>query len=114
MTHGYFVIMGGFHLFEHGSVETSNNDEAILHGDDIPLHPLTAGDLHGDNGFRSFRTTTTAEIDFTSFTVPTEEEIKDKGKSDRLAKFLVLLQTSWFVMQCIARAIERLPPILKL
>ena len=109
MTHGFFVIMGGFHLFEHGSVETSNNDEAILHGDDIPLHPLTAGDLHGDNEFRSFRTTTTAEIDFTSFTVPTEEEIKDKGKSDRLAKFLVLLQTSWFVMQCIARAIEHLP-----
>ena len=41
--------------------------------------------------------------------MPTEAEIKDKGKSDWLAKFLVLLQTSWFVLQCIARAIEHLP-----
>ena len=50
-----------------------------------------------------------ADIDFTSFTVLTEEEIKNKGKSDWLAKSLVLLQTSWFVIQCIARAIEHLP-----
>ena len=48
MTHGFFVIMGGFHLFEHGSVETSNNDEAVLREDDVPLHPLTASDLYGD------------------------------------------------------------------
>ena len=41
--------------------------------------------------------------------MPTKEEIKDKGKSDWLAKSLVLLQTSWFVMQCIARAIEHIP-----
>ena len=41
--------------------------------------------------------------------MPTEVEIKDKGKSDGLAKSLILVQTSWFVMQCIARAIEHLP-----
>ena len=50
-----------------------------------------------------------ADIDFTSFTVPTKEEIEDKGKIDWLAKSLVLLQMSWFVMQCIARAIEHIP-----
>ena len=104
-THGFFVIMGGFHLFEHGSIETSNNDKAILHEDDIPLHPLAARDLYEDYTHQSIR----ADIDFTSFTVPTEEEIKDRGKSDWLAKSLVLLQTSWFVMQCIARAIKHLP-----
>ena len=104
-THGFFVIMGGFHLFEHGSIETSNNDKAILHEDDIPLRPLAARDLYEDYTHQSIR----ADIDFTSFTVPTEEEIKDKGKSDWLAKSLVLLQTSWFVMQCIARAIKHLP-----
>ena len=53
--------------------------------------------------------TSTSPIDFTSFTVPTEEEIKDRGKGDWLAKSLVLLQTSWFVIQCIARAIKHLP-----
>ena len=105
MTHGFFIIMGGFHLFEHGSVETGNSDEAILQGDDIPLHPLAAGDLYGDDTYQFIR----ADIDFTSFTVPAKEEIEDKGKSDWFAKSLVLLQTSWFVMQFLARAIERLP-----
>ena len=112
ITHGFFVIMGGFHLFERGSVETSNDDEAILHDHDIPLHPLAARDLYGDATRRSIRDmhqSIRADIDFTSFTVPTEEEIKDRGKSDWLAKSLVLLQTSWFMMQCIARAIDHLP-----
>ena len=92
------MIMGGFHLFKRGSKRTS--DKPISHKEDIPLHPLAAVDLYGDNAL---------DIDFSSFTIPTEEEIKDKGKSDWLAKSLVLLQTSWFVMQCIARAVERLP-----
>ena len=107
-THGFFVIMGGFHLFERDSIETSNNDKAILHDKDIPLRPLAACDLYDDiNDYmhQSIR----ADIDFTSFTVPTKEEIEDKGKSDWLAKSLVLLQTSWFVMQCIARAVDHLP-----
>jgi hypothetical protein len=39
----------------------------------------------------------------------TEEEIKDKGKSDGIGKFIVLLQTSWFIIQCIARGIKHLP-----
>ena len=97
--HGFFIIMGGFHLFEHGSVVTGSGSMVILHEDDIPLHPLAARDLNRED----------KNIDFSSFTVPTEAEIKDKGKSDWLAKSLVLLQTSWFVMQCIARAVEHLP-----
>ena len=105
-THGFFIIMGGFHLFEHGAVETSNNDEAIFHGDDIPLRPLAACDLYIDILYRS---SIRKDIDFTSFMVLTEEEINDRGKSDWLAKSLVLLQTSWFMMQCIACAIEHLP-----
>ena len=103
-THGFFIVMGGFHLFEHHPINTSN-DEFKLHDNDIPLCPLAARNLYGNITHRSIR----ADIDFTSFTVPTEEEIKDKGKSDWLAKSLVLIQTSWFVMQCIARAIEHLP-----
>ena len=86
-------------------MQTSNNDEFKLHDDDIPLRPLAAHDLYGDSMYRSIK----ADIDFTSFTVPTEEEINDKGKSDWLAKSLVLLQTSWFVIQSIARAKEHLP-----
>ena len=72
----------------------------ISHEEDTPLHPLAAIDLYGGG--------TTLDIDF-SFHVPTKAEIKDRGKSDWLAKSLVLLQTLWFVMQCIARTIEHIP-----
>ena len=92
--------MGGFHLFERGSEETINYD-IISHEEDTPLHPLAVGNINKEDK--------TIDIDYSSFTVPTEAEIKDKGKSDWLAKSLVLLQTSWFVMQCIARGIEHLP-----
>ena len=94
MTHGFFIIMGGFHLFKHSSKERSGT-QSISQEDDDPLHLLLTSDL--------------THNDIYSFAMPTEVEIKDKGKSDWLAKSLVLLQTSWFVMQCIARAIKHLP-----
>ncbi|KAF5334702.1 hypothetical protein D9758_017249 [Tetrapyrgos nigripes] len=36
----------------------------------------------------------------------TEDEIKDRGKSDALSKFLAIGQTAWFIVQCIARGVE--------
>ena len=95
MTHGFFIIMGGFHLFEHGPEEMNNNDQGISQ-DDEPLHPLQASDLADCNPYESF-------------IMPTKTEIEDRGKSDWFAKLLVLLQTTWFVMQCIARVREHLP-----
>ena len=95
-THGFFIIMGGFHLFERSLKETGKDDRGISREDDQPLHPLQADDLVDCDGYKSF-------------TMPTKAEIQDKGKSDWLAKLLVLLQTSWFIMQCIARAREHLP-----
>ena len=86
--------MGGLHLFERGP-EKKSDAQCTSQEDDKPLHPLLASDLTHD--------------DIYSFTMPTEAEIKDRGKSDWLAKSLVLLQTSWFVTQCIARGIKHLP-----
>ena len=94
--------MGGFHLFQRSSREAKDYYLAVLHDDDNPLYPLDSSNFFSRNEDQT-------DIDFTSFIVPTEEEIKDKGKSDWLAKSLVLLQTSWFVMQCIARANDHLP-----
>ena len=90
------MIMGGFHLFERNSEETSNDDRSIPQEDEKPLYPLQENNLRNCD-------------DYESFIMPTKAEIKDRGKSDWLAKSLVLLQTLWFVMQCIARAIEHLP-----
>ena len=83
--------MGGFHLFE----PTSSDTQYTSQEDDKPLHPLLADDL--------------TLHDMYSLTMPTEAEIMDKGKSDWLAKSLVLLQTSWFVTQCLARGMKHLP-----
>ena len=94
MTHGFFIIMGGFHLFKHSSEEKSGA-QSISQEDDNPLHPLLASDLMHDDVYL--------------FAMPIEVETKDKGKSNWLAKSLVLLQMSGFVMQCIACAIEHLP-----
>lgn len=39
----------------------------------------------------------------------TEEQIQDRSKGDILSKGLVVLQTSWFIIQLLARAVTRLP-----
>jgi hypothetical protein len=36
-------------------------------------------------------------------------EIEDKSKGDAISKGVVILQTGWFVTQCIARVVQRLP-----
>ena len=97
MMHGFFIIMRGFHLFEHSSKETSSSNQNISPEDDIPLHPLKASDLWECDGYSK------------SFIMLAKVEIKDKGKSDWLARSLILLQTSRFVMQCIAQGIKHLP-----
>jgi hypothetical protein len=37
-----------------------------------------------------------------------EEELEDKAKGDFLSKTIVILQVSWFIIQCIARFIQGL------
>ncbi|KAF9466984.1 hypothetical protein BDZ94DRAFT_1305845 [Collybia nuda] len=39
----------------------------------------------------------------------TEEQIQDKSKGDRFTKGFVVLQTTWFIVQTLARVIARLP-----
>ncbi|KZP18113.1 hypothetical protein FIBSPDRAFT_829621 [Athelia psychrophila] len=44
-----------------------------------------------------------------SFKAPNILAIKGRGKRDAFSKTVTILQTLWFVMQCIARAIQHLP-----
>ena len=39
----------------------------------------------------------------------TKADIQDRGKGDALSKGLVVVQTTWFILQCIARWIQHLP-----
>jgi hypothetical protein len=86
-THGFFMIMGGFHSFT-GSAKGEASYE--------PKHPIRWDDV-------------IPLLENETIDLPTEREIQDKSTSDWLAKTVVLIQTIWFITQCIARRIEHLP-----
>jgi hypothetical protein len=90
--HGFFVIMGGFHAFQRDDLEKP--DGSLNPG--TPLYPLD------DMMVRVAVRKGLIEL-------PLKEEIQDKSKTDWLAKILVLFQTGWFVVQCIARGVAHLP-----
>lgn len=82
VTHGFFLQMGGFILREHGK----------------PISVLT---------FKRLVTLIEAgEIDIPTIT---EKEMFDKSKGDFLTKLFVVVQTTWFVVQCLARWASQLP-----
>jgi len=74
--HSFFLIMGGFTLHEGGK----------------PVRVLRAKDLE--------KLSKAGKIEWPMIT---KEEIEDRSKGDYLSKTIVLLQTTWFVGQCIAR-----------
>jgi len=80
ITHGFFVIMGGFHYYYDGK----------------PLYPLDSSQV-------------VALVMKGTLVPPTEDELKDKSKGDALSKSFVIIQTLWFVVQCIARRIDHFP-----
>ena len=81
-SHGFFVVMGGFMLFE-GREATRTLTPDLL-------------ESLSDEG----------KIDIPDIT---ENEIQDRSKGDGLTKGLVIIHTSWFILQCIARGVVRLP-----
>ena len=80
-THGHFIQMGGFMLFE------GDNPRGVLTPSSFS-ELLTAG-----------------KIEFPTVTV---EEIEDRSKADGFSKTIALGQTLWFVVQCIARRAQHL------
>ncbi|CAG7852869.1 SubName: Full=Uncharacterized protein {ECO:0000313/EMBL:CCA69324.1} [Serendipita indica DSM 11827] len=109
----FFIIMGGFHLFERNvdiinnsttflTTEAANEVEfttsRLLATDDteIPRHPLDRFDV----------------LDLLyagKLEMPRPGEIQDKSKNDWIAKTTVVVQTAWFIAQCIGRKAQRLP-----
>ncbi|KIM28231.1 hypothetical protein M408DRAFT_50101, partial [Serendipita vermifera MAFF 305830] len=107
-THGFYMIMGGFHLFRLPadapstplSLKSLESSGFVVptgyytQGDETPVCPLKFEDF---------------PVDILEIIAPKEAELKDRGKSDALTKIIVLVQTLWFVIQCIARGIQHLP-----
>jgi len=82
MAHGFFATMGGFMEYE------GNRPIRVLLPEQLESYSLTG---NGD------------------FPRISKAEIEDRSKGDAISKGLVILQTSWFVTQCIARKIQGLP-----
>ncbi|KDQ49494.1 hypothetical protein JAAARDRAFT_165562 [Jaapia argillacea MUCL 33604] len=79
-THGFFALMGGFMLVD---------DKGK------PVRPLDPYDLN--------------KLDNDDFPQITEAEIQDKSKRDAVSKAIIMVQTTWFILQCIARSFKHLP-----
>ena len=83
MRHGFYANMGGFILQPRNSQPFPVNAKQLK-------YLVTRGYI-------------------TSWPLVTEKEVWDKSKQDRFQKTLTLLQTGWFVLQCLGRAIQHLP-----
>jgi hypothetical protein len=104
------MVMGGFHLYRLPSHALSKPyprqfrlptefdivEPLTPHSreEEIAEHPLDFEDL---------------SIRALAYLAPSKTELKDKGKADVLAKAIALIQTLWFIAQCIARGLEHLP-----
>ena len=82
-THGHFIQMGGFLLFD----SEGNVAKGVLCWERFS-ELLKAG-----------------KIEFPKITV---EEIEDRSKADGFSKMIALGQTLWFVLQCISRRAQHL------
>ncbi|KAE9398882.1 hypothetical protein BT96DRAFT_1104909, partial [Gymnopus androsaceus JB14] len=83
ITHGMFLVMGGFFL-----TDSSGKRIGVLQERDL-VKLLSTGQIALPNLSCS--------------------EIMDRSKGDALSKTLVLIQTTWFMLQVISRAVQHLP-----
>lgn len=89
--HSWYAVMGGY-VFE---LSSSNRVYLPRNHERMVLTP---------DGLRAF-------YKYWPHLMPeiSQQDIKDKSKSDELAKFLTCLQAAWFCIQCIARFAQGLP-----
>ena len=91
ITHSHFLLMGGFVLAE------GTHDFSILAEGAHDVSVLTPKDFH--------KLLADQEI---GFPLISEKEIQDRSKGDGLSKALAVVQTTWFLAQCISRKVQGL------
>src|SRR5260221_1970074 len=91
MAHGHLVVMGGI-----STVDPSVEDD----GQVDPRSPVLTFE-------RYTKTKERERLDWKLRKI-SEENIKDRSKSDILSKLIAITQTTWFILQCIARGQQRL------
>jgi len=92
MAHGHLVVMGGI-----STVDPSVEDDGKVD----PRSPVLTFE-------RYTKTVKERERLDRKLRKISEEDIKDRSKSDILSKLIAITQTTWFILQCIARGQQRL------
>ena len=103
MAHGHFLVMGGFHVVE--PPDPQANKET---GQDPLTGSLSVNESKGRVTILTFEMLGTLVQDPDFEIQTTEEEITDRSKGDALSKLIFILQSTWFIFQCVARRIQRL------
>src|SRR5258705_1214866 len=91
MAHGHLVVMGGI-----GTVDPSVEDDGQLD----PRSPVLTFERYTKTEERKRLDQKLRKI--------SEEDIKDRSKGDILSKLIAITQTTWFILQCIARGQQKL------
>ncbi|KAG8855073.1 hypothetical protein FRB91_002731 [Serendipita sp. 411] len=114
-THGFFIIMGGFHKFSRARIskpavpDPTNSISAAESGEEKAHKNKRDEEPYGTPSHPLDRFDVCWLLDEGKLELPPEVEFEDKSKSNWIAKSIVLLQTLWFVIQCIARKLDGLP-----
>ncbi|KAJ3555575.1 hypothetical protein NP233_g12176 [Leucocoprinus birnbaumii] len=100
LTHGFLLEMHGLRYFKNGQPSSF----LIPSPEGFPKYDITKKILKHDpyKGIiiRLSQLTRPANI--------SENEINDKSKGDFFSKLVVVVQTTWFIVQCVARWVQRL------
>src|SRR5260370_26621639 len=91
MAHGHLVVMGGI-----STVDPSFENDGRVD----PRSPVLTFE-------RYIKTEERERLDRKLRKI-SEEDIKDRSKGDILSKLIAILQTTWFILQCIARGQQKL------
>ncbi len=136
MRHGHFLIMGGFHIVEPpedgsttGPEANTGTQRAAPNEVDVPLRsaPLVdATNTDTEKGHGPPENNPEPEPDEVRVTVLTlemlrelvkdpefkiritEEQITHRSKGDALSKIIFVLQSTWFILQCLGRRMQGL------
>ncbi|KAK7040654.1 hypothetical protein VNI00_009560 [Paramarasmius palmivorus] len=126
-THGYFVIMGGFALYDgnefrgylwetdrsNGKKSRPYDGYAERDWENIKTyHEKHRNCLEGDARHKDNTASQTSSTSLLEFLVAkeyitiTEDEIKDRSHGDFISKSIAVIQTTWFILHVIARAVK--------
>jgi hypothetical protein len=104
------MIMGGFHLYRlpNEALSKPYPPEFALRTDFDMVEPLTPHSREDEIACHPLEFEDLS-IPALAYLAPSETELKDKCKADVLTKVIALIQTLWFVAQCIGRGVKHLP-----